>query len=102
MITNEDICNFISHRMKVHDNLETISNEVIDTCLYKVSLHLLPQENNIFCLPQGSRDNMSIIIIAFPACPTVDPAAVKLENELNALLEKKVTGLTLRKFGEMF
>jgi hypothetical protein len=71
VMTNEDICNFISHRMKVHDNLETISNEVIDTCLYKVSLHLLPQENNIFCLPQGSRDNMSIIIIAFPACPTV-------------------------------
>lgn len=76
VMTNEDICNFISHRMKVHDNLETICNEVIDTCLYK-----------------GSRDNMSIIIIAFPACPTVDPAAVKLENELNALLEKKVTEL---------
>merc|ERR1712066_815608 len=76
VMTNEDICNFISHRMKVHDNLETICNEVIDTCLYK-----------------GSRDNMSIIIIAFPACPTVDPAAVKQENELNALLEKKVTEL---------
>merc|ERR1712042_142129 len=76
VMTNDDICNFISHRMKVHDNLETICNEVIDTCLYK-----------------GSRDNMSIIIIAFPACPTVDPAAVKQENELNALLEKKVTEL---------
>ena len=35
-MTNDDICNFISHRMKVHDNLETICNEVIDTCLYKV------------------------------------------------------------------
>merc|ERR1711872_1197839 len=76
VMSNEEICSFISHRMKVHDNLETICNEVIDTCLYK-----------------GSRDNMSIIIIAFPACPTVDPAAVKQENELNALLEKKVTEL---------
>ena len=57
-------------------NLETICNEVIDTCLYK-----------------GSRDNMSIIIIAFPAAPTVDPAAIKQENELDALLEKKVTEL---------
>jgi len=74
VMTNEDICNFITHRMKVNDNLETICNEVIDTCLYK-----------------GSRDNMSIIIIAFPAAPTVDPTAVKQENELNALLEKKVT-----------
>ena len=37
VMSNEDICNFIIHRMKVHDNLETICNEVIDTCLYKVS-----------------------------------------------------------------
>ena len=36
VMSNEDICNFITHRMKVHDNLETICNEVIDTCLYKV------------------------------------------------------------------
>ena len=38
VMSNEDICNFITHRMKVHDNLETICNEVIDTCLYKVIL----------------------------------------------------------------
>ena len=37
VMSNEDICNFIIHRMKVHDNLETICNEVIDTCLYKVN-----------------------------------------------------------------
>ena len=36
VMSNDDICNFITHRMKVHDNLETICNEVIDTCLYKV------------------------------------------------------------------
>lgn len=76
VMTNEDICDFITARMKVCDNLETICNEVIDTCLYK-----------------GSRDNMSIIIIAFSACPKIDPSAVKKENELNALLEKKVTEL---------
>jgi len=76
VMSNEDICNFIIHRMKVHDNLETICNEVIDTCLYK-----------------GSRDNMSIIIIAFPSCPKVDPEAVKQEAEVNSLLEKKVTEL---------
>ena len=37
VMSNEDICNFITHRMKVQDNLEIICNEVIDTCLYKVS-----------------------------------------------------------------
>lgn len=62
--------------MKVSDNLETICNEVIDTCLYK-----------------GSRDNMSIIIIAFPGAPKVDPAAVKAEKELNELIEKKIFDL---------
>jgi len=76
VMTNEDICSFITHRMKVQDNLEIICNEVIDTCLYK-----------------GSRDNMSIIIIAFASAPKVDPEAVKEENELNALLERKVTEL---------
>jgi len=76
VMTNEDICDFITARMKVTDNLESICNEVIDTCLYK-----------------GSRDNMSIIIIAFSACPKIDPASVKRESELNAVLEKKVTEL---------
>merc|ERR1712037_245832 len=53
---------------------DVMSNEEIDTCLYK-----------------GSRDNMSIIIIAFPSAPKVDPAAQKVETELNASLEKRVT-----------
>ena len=38
VMSNEDICNFITHRMKVQDSLETICNEVIDTCLYKVGV----------------------------------------------------------------
>lgn len=76
VMTNQDICDFISARMKVHDNLETVCNEVIDTCLHK-----------------GSRDNMSIIIIAFPAAPKVDPEAVKADQELEALIEKKITDL---------
>lgn len=76
VMTNQEICDFISSRLRVTDNLETICNEVIDTCLYK-----------------GSRDNMSIIIITFPSVPKVDPLAVKAEKELHDLLEKKVTDL---------
>ena len=37
VMTNEDICSFIADRMRVTDDLETIANEVIDTCLHKVS-----------------------------------------------------------------
>ncbi len=36
---------------------------------------------------------MSIIIIAFPSAPKVDPEAVKQEAEVNSILEKKVTEL---------
>lgn len=36
VMTNEDICSFVSARMKVTDDLEHIANEVIDTCLHKV------------------------------------------------------------------
>lgn len=76
VMTNEDICSFISARMRVTDNLEQIANEVIDTCLHK-----------------GSRDNMSIIIIAFPAAPKVDPEAVRKEEELNKVIKLKVTDI---------
>merc|ERR1719195_465623 len=74
VMTNEDICSFVNARMRVTDNLEQIANEVIDTCLHK-----------------GSRDNMSIIIIAFPGAPKVDPDAVRKEDELNKLIKQKVT-----------
>ena len=36
VMTNEDICSFVSDRMRVTDDLEAIANEVIDTCLHKV------------------------------------------------------------------
>jgi len=62
VMTNEDICQFIAARMRITDDLELIANEVIDTCLHK-----------------GSRDNMSIIIIAFPAAPKATSEAIKAE-----------------------
>ena len=36
---------------------------------------------------------MSIIIIAFPAAPKVDPEALRKEEELNKLIKQKVTGM---------
>lgn len=76
VMTNEDICNFIAARMRITDDLEQIANEVIDTCLHK-----------------GSRDNMSIIIIAFPAAPKVDPESQRKDEELNKLLQQKVADI---------
>ena len=36
VMTNEDICSFIAARMRITQDLEQISNEVLDTCLQMV------------------------------------------------------------------
>jgi serine/threonine protein phosphatase PrpC len=76
VMSNEEIVSFVSDRMKVTDDLETICNEVLDTCLHK-----------------GSHDNMSIIIIAFPAAPKIDQEAKTKHEALNTLLEQRVTNI---------
>lgn len=76
VMSNEDICDFISSRMRLTDNLETITNDVIDTCLHK-----------------GSRDNMSIIIIAFNGAPKVSEEHIQKEQEMEKALRDKITGM---------
>ena len=75
-LSNEDLCAFVSSRLKVTNNLEEICNDVIDTCLHK-----------------GSRDNMSIILITFPAAPTVCEEAVKAEEDLHERLKARIDQL---------
>jgi len=43
---------------------------------------------------QGSRDNMSVIIVAFDAAPKTCEQAKQRETELDARLETKVKGKT--------
>jgi len=74
VMSNEDIVDFIADRMRVTADLEKICNLVLDTCLHK-----------------GSRDNMSIILIAFPAAPKVDSEAKQKDEKLDLLIEQKVT-----------
>ena len=44
---------------------------------------------------QGSRDNMSIVIVAFEAAPKTCEMAKQKEAELDARLENKIKGLLL-------
>lgn len=37
VMSNEEVCSFVHSRLKVCNNLEEVSNQVIDTCLFKVS-----------------------------------------------------------------
>ncbi|KAJ8896008.1 hypothetical protein PR048_001349 [Dryococelus australis] len=36
VMTNEDLCSFVRSRLAISNDLESIANQVIDTCLYKV------------------------------------------------------------------
>lgn len=73
VMSNEDLCDFIRNRLQIVPSLESICNQVIDTCLYK-----------------GSRDNMSIVIVTFRGAPQVNQEAIKQEEELDARIEAKI------------
>lgn len=44
---------------------------------------------------QGSRDNMSVVLVCFGGAPKVSPEAVKKEAELDKFLEYRVEGEAL-------
>lgn len=71
VMSNEDVCSFIHSRLKITSDLVNIANQVIDTCLHK-----------------GSKDNMSIIIIAFPGAPKPTEEAIEAEKQLEKQIEK--------------
>ncbi|KZC11184.1 Protein phosphatase 1B [Dufourea novaeangliae] len=73
VMNNEDLCDFIHSRLLLTDDLEAVTNQVIDTCLYK-----------------GSRDNMSIVLVTFPAAPKPSPEAQKKEAELETAIERRI------------
>lgn len=73
VLSNEELCDLIRNRMSITSDLEAVCNCVLDTCLSK-----------------GSRDNMSIIIVALEGAPVVSEAAKQNEADLDARLEVKV------------
>nr|XP_012777919.1 protein phosphatase 1A isoform X1 [Maylandia zebra] len=82
VMANEELCDFVRSRLEVTDDLEKVSNEIVDTCLYK-----------------GSRDNMSVVLVCFPGAPKVSSEAVKREAELDKYLEARVEEI-IKKHGD--
>ncbi|XP_063079634.1 protein phosphatase, Mg2+/Mn2+ dependent, 1Ab isoform X2 [Engraulis encrasicolus] len=76
VMANEELCDFVRSRLELTDDLESVCNEIVDTCLYK-----------------GSRDNMSVVLVCFPGAPKISPEAVKREEELDKHLHNRVEEL---------
>jgi len=73
VMTNEELAEFLHSRMRLTNDLSSVCNQVVDTCLYK-----------------GSRDNMSIILMTLDAAPQVSQEAIDQERELDSRLEAKI------------
>ncbi|XP_035715203.1 protein phosphatase 1A isoform X2 [Folsomia candida] len=84
VMSNEDLVEFIRSRLLITNDLASICNQVIDTCLYK-----------------GSRDNMSMVLVTFPACPPPVDEATKKEAQLEELLKNRVTELVKESDGNV-
>ncbi|CAI2354384.1 unnamed protein product [Caenorhabditis sp. 36 PRJEB53466] len=55
VMTNEELASFVGDRLLVQSDLRQVCDDVLDECLMK-----------------GSRDNMTMVMVCFPAAPTVN------------------------------
>lgn len=46
--------------------------------------------NRLFLLFQGSRDNMTMLIVGLDSVPTPDPEMTKLDKELNTAIREMI------------
>ncbi|XP_050685244.1 protein phosphatase 1B [Leptidea sinapis] len=76
VMSNEALCAYVHSLLQLTDDLVAVTNQVIDTCLYK-----------------GSKDNMSIVLVVFPAAPRPDPEAQRRDRELDDTLRQRLTAL---------
>ncbi|XP_065319990.1 protein phosphatase 1B-like [Gordionus sp. m RMFG-2023] len=73
VMSSDDICKYVRNRLEVCDNLESVCNQVVDTCLQK-----------------GSRDNMSIILVTLDASPQLNSKAIEDDTKLNQSIDLKI------------
>ena len=88
VMQNEDIVKYLRHRMELKEDLTEICSDLIDKCLHKVSWHKhhcnTRDGNKLFVFwQQNSRDNMSVVLLAFPAAPKVSQEAIEQEKKLH-------------------
>lgn len=73
VMSNENLRDYLSSRLKIHEDLVKISNDVLDMCLNK-----------------GSRDNMSVIIVTFPGAPKVTQDEIDKDQTCNEKIETRI------------
>ncbi|KAH8854218.1 Protein phosphatase 1A [Schistosoma japonicum] len=73
---NDTLTTYVLHRLCCLPSLADVCSEILDTSLHK-----------------GSRDNMSVLLVALDAAPTVNPEAVRKEMELDSSLNNMIVDI---------
>lgn len=84
VMSNEELATYVHGRMHVTDDLSEIANSVLDMCLYK-----------------GSKDNMSLIIIALKGAPTPNIESKAKDEALDREIRKKTEEIFYRNSNRM-
>lgn len=94
VLNNSELCDYVRHMLTIHSDVEQICSSVIDVALHKVCLLMSISVSSwiTYCDSQGSKDNMSVVLVVFPGAPKVSPEAQKKDAELDQLIEAKITG----------
>ncbi|CAK8671130.1 protein phosphatase 1A-like [Clavelina lepadiformis] len=77
--TNEELCSYIMSRLRITENLTDICNDVVDMSLNK-----------------GSRDNMTLVLLGFPAIPKPTEKAREQEKKLDDSLRDMMKDICTR------
>ncbi|KAG5449908.1 Protein phosphatase 1A [Clonorchis sinensis] len=73
---NDALATYVLQRLRCVPNLDEVCQEILDTSLHK-----------------GSKDNMSVLLIALDGAPTVDPEAARKDGELDKAIRSIVMEL---------
>lgn len=90
-------------RLHVPGHVNDIANDITfklqytNTTELQIKMHFISFDTEIsvlllFLSPQGSLDNISIIIVCFPGAPELSQEALQREAELEQLIDMKVEG----------
>ena len=70
-----------------------LANSNFTSNKFRTLIEIRTTEANVKFPIQGSRDNMSVIIIGLNQYPKQNLEKIKLDNDLNAKIEKKLKGM---------
>ncbi|XP_077297797.1 protein phosphatase 1A-like isoform X2 [Arctopsyche grandis] len=74
VLSNEDACSYVTSLLRISGDLVEVTNRLVDACLAK-----------------GSDDNISVVLVTFPAAPTPSQDARRADHELEETIRKCIT-----------